>query len=84
MNALPGVTVGPADAALFLLPDVVGALANLGLDSDAELAKLAERAGVLVVPGSAMGAPGHLRVSLGATDARLEEAFARCADALAT
>ena len=84
LNALPGVTVGPADAALFLLPNVEGALANLGLDSDAEFAKLlAERAGVLVVPGSAMGAPGHLRVSLGATDARLEEAFARCADALA-
>lgn len=84
LGRIPGVTVRPADAALFLLPDVTGALEAMGLASDVELASLlAERAGVRVVPGSAMGAPGHLRVSLGATDERLLEAIERCAKVIA-
>ena len=77
LNALPGVTVGPADAAV-PAPERRGRAREPGprLGRRGSRSSSAERAGVLVVPGSAMGAPGHLRVSLGATDARLEEAFA--------
>ena len=38
--------------------------------------------GVFLVPGSAFGAPGHLRLSYGLEDARLAQAFARLADAV--
>jgi len=49
-----------------------------GLNNDVELAEwLMESAGVSTVPGSAFGAPGHLRLSYAASLEYLEEAVRR-------
>ena len=50
------------------------------LTSDADIAlALIEEAGVALVPGSAFGLEGHLRLSYAASDAELDAAVARIA-----
>jgi aspartate aminotransferase len=64
LNALPGVSCLPGQGAFYSFPDVTGAMAVLGIADDVAFAEyLLEKAGVAVVPGSAFGAPGHLRLS---------------------
>ena len=59
-------------------------IARLGLKDDVELSnKLLFDAGVAVVPGSAFGAPGHVRLSYATSMQQLEEAMRRIASALA-
>ena len=49
-----------------------------GLEDDQALARgLFEQEGLTLIPGTAFGTPGYLRLSYGATDADLEEAAAR-------
>jgi aspartate aminotransferase len=59
-------------------------IARMGLKDDVELSsKLLYEAGVAVVPGSAFGAPGHVRLSYATSMAQLEEAMRRLAQVLA-
>ena len=46
-------------------------------DDDASAELLLDEAGVAVVPGSAFGAPGHLRLSFAASADTLEDALGR-------
>jgi aspartate aminotransferase len=79
---IPGFTCRPPAGAFYLFPDVTAALA--GGESSLDLAeRLLEEARVAVVPGEAFGAPGHLRLSFGAAEARLAEGLRRIAAALA-
>ncbi len=83
LNALPGVSCRPAEGAFYLFPDCSGAIANLGLEDDVALSEyLLEQAEVALVPGSAFGAPGHLRLSFATSQAQLDEALARMARVL--
>ncbi|HEX5047814.1 MAG TPA: pyridoxal phosphate-dependent aminotransferase [Gammaproteobacteria bacterium] len=76
--ALPGVSCVRADGAFYLLPNVEGALRAKGLATDVELCeRLLETTGVALVPGSAFGAPGHVRLSFAASLDLLEEAVRR-------
>ena len=76
--ALPGVSCVRADGAFYLLPNVEDALRAKGLASDVELCeRLLEATGVALVPGSAFGAPGHVRLSFAASLGLLEEAVRR-------
>lgn len=76
--ALPGVTCVRADGAFYLLPNVEAALRAKGLATDVELCeRLLEATGVALVPGSAFGAPGHVRLSFAASLGLLEEAVRR-------
>ncbi len=78
LNALPGVRCRPADGAFYLFPDCSGAIKRLGLPDDLALGEfLLERAGVALVPGSAFGAPGHLRLSFATGMEQLEAALER-------
>jgi aspartate aminotransferase len=53
-------------------------MAAKGATTDVELCEqLLEHAGVALVPGSAFGAPGHLRMSFAASLDTLEEALTR-------
>jgi aspartate aminotransferase len=64
LNKIPGVECIPADGAFYLFPRVTQAIAKLGLKNDLELSEhLINHAGVALVPGSAFGAEGHVRVS---------------------
>lgn len=68
LSAMPGVSCTLPDGAFYILADVRQVLARMGLACDMDLAQLLmERQAVVCVPGSAFGAPDHLRFSF-ATD----------------
>ena len=79
LNALPGFAALPADGACYAFPDVSGAIAALdSVDDDTGFAEyLLEHAGVAVVPGTAFGAPGHIRMSFACSIETLQEAVER-------
>lgn len=78
LNALPGIRCQPADGTFYLFPEVSRALIDLNIASDQTLAeRLLEEAGIAVVPGSAFGAPGHLRFSYATSEANLAAAVER-------
>ena len=84
LNAMPGVSCLPAAGAFYAFPDVHAALQRLRLRDDVQLAeKLLVEAGVAVVPGSAYGAPDHLRLSFATSLQELEIALDACARCLA-
>ena len=84
LNALPGFQCLPGDGAFYAFPDVSGAIAALdSVDDDTGFAEyLLDQAGVAVVPGTAFGAPGHVRLSYACSLDTLEEAVRRIAGAL--
>jgi len=79
LNKLPGVRCLPADGTFYCFPDFQGAIDSLAdVSSDVELAeKLITDAGVALVPGSAFGAPGHLRLSFATSIDTLKDALGR-------
>ena len=78
LNALPGVDCVPASGAFYAFPDCRAAIDRLGLEGDVQLCDyLIEHAGVALVPGSAFGAPGHIRLSFATSMENLNEALAR-------
>ncbi|MGY6630208.1 MAG: pyridoxal phosphate-dependent aminotransferase [Wenzhouxiangella sp.] len=83
LDALPGVNCTPGQGAFYAFADFSGAIESLGLADDLAMAEhLLEKAGVATVPGTAFGAPGHLRLSFACDLATLESAVERIAQAL--
>jgi aspartate aminotransferase len=78
VRRLPGFECVPADGTFYLLPNVEGATRATGLATDVELCEqLLDEAGVALVPGTAFGAPGHIRFSFAASMSTLEAALTR-------
>ena len=78
INAIPGFDCRPALGAFYLLPNVAEALRMKGIDDDVVLCeRLLDSVGVAVVPGSAFGAPSHLRISFAASIETLTAAVTR-------
>jgi aspartate aminotransferase len=75
LNRLPGVRCIPSQGTFYCLPSFHEAIARLpGVTNDLDLAELIlNEAGVALVPGSAFGAEGHLRLSF-ATDLKTLDA----------
>ncbi len=83
LNAMPGVTCPMPDGAFYAFPDITGAIARGGFDSDAALCGwLLDEAGVAIVPGRAFGLPGHARLSFAYADSDLEAGLQRIHAAL--
>lgn len=79
-NAMDGVECLPADGTFYSFPNVEGMIKRLGLENDLALsAYLLDKTGVAVVPGSAFGLEGHIRISFATSMANLEDALARIA-----
>jgi aspartate aminotransferase len=79
-NAMDGVECLPADGTFYSFPNVEGMIKRLGLENDAALAShLLDKVGVAVVPGSAFGLEGHIRISFATSMANLENALGRIA-----
>jgi aspartate aminotransferase len=58
-------------------------MANVGISDDVEFAeKMLNEAGVAMVPGSAFGTPGYMRLSFATSMETLEDAVARLTKAL--
>ncbi|HIP52393.1 MAG TPA: pyridoxal phosphate-dependent aminotransferase [Chromatiales bacterium] len=85
LNAMPGVECLPTDGTFYCFPNVEQALANIdGVNSDVELAEyLIEQAGVALVPGSAFGLGGHVRISIATSMENLRSALDRIEKVLA-
>ncbi|HKJ16849.1 MAG TPA: pyridoxal phosphate-dependent aminotransferase [Xanthomonadales bacterium] len=86
LNEIPGVHCPDADGAFYAFPTFEKVIeANPNLSNDVDLANwLLEQAGVSTVPGSAFGAPGHLRLSFAASLEYLEDAISRIRKAIET
>ncbi|MEA2093087.1 MAG: pyridoxal phosphate-dependent aminotransferase [Pseudomonadota bacterium] len=84
LNNIPGITCLPADGTFYCFPFVQPAIDRLeGIADDIELAEfLLDKAGVALVPGSAFGAPGYIRLSFATGLDTLKDALARLAGAL--
>jgi aspartate aminotransferase len=75
---LPGVRCLPAAGTFYLFPNVEAAMRTKRIATDVELCeRLIDDAGIALVPGSAFGAPGHLRLSFAASMSTLDAALAR-------
>jgi aspartate aminotransferase len=75
---IPGFTTIPALGTFYLFPNVEEAMRAKGVATDVELCeRLLESAGVALVPGTAFGAPGHLRISFAASLEKLGDALGR-------
>ena len=80
LNAIPGVRCVAGQGTFYSFPNVEGLIDRLdaGIRSDVDLAEhLINAAGVALVPGSAFGAPGHLRLSFATDLDTLREALRR-------
>ena len=85
MNKIKGVECLETDGTFYVLPDMKKVIDRLdGIEDDLGLSEfLIEKAGVAVVPGSAFGADGHIRLSIATSMANLEKAVSRLQAALA-
>ena len=85
MRSIEGVSCLPSQGTFYSFPDMSGLIASLaGINSDIELAEfLLERAGVALVPGSAFGAAGCMRLSYATSMENLAQSMARIKAALA-
>ena len=78
LNEIPGFACRPGEGTFYAFPKVEAALEDKGLDSDVQLAELLLNEGdIAVVPGTAFGAPGYIRLSFACSMAELEESVRR-------
>jgi aspartate aminotransferase len=83
LNTIQGVSCSPADGAFYAFANVEGAIAKLGLKNDLEFSEyLLNTVGVAVVPGSAFGLDGHMRISYATSPKVLEDALGRIKKAI--
>ena len=84
LNAIDGVACTPSDGTFYSFPDMQRVIDRLdGIDNDIELGEyLLEQAEVALVPGSAFGAKGYMRLSYATSMENLEAAIKRLGDAL--
>lgn len=78
LNGIPGFRCVPAAGAFYAFPDVSEAMRRKGIADDTAFSELLLKEGdVAVVPGSAFGAPGYIRLSFACGIDTLKEAVAR-------
>lgn len=88
LRSLPGVTCRTPEGAFYAFPDMRALYGvrwgDRVVENDEDLAFfLLENAHVAVVPGSAFGAPGYLRMSYATTEAQIRAGVERIRDAVA-
>jgi len=79
LNAIDGITCLPSDGTFYAFPDVSGFIDKIdGINDDMELSEyLIEKAGVALVPGTAFGSPGYIRISFATSIEVLKDALDR-------
>ncbi|MGI2029155.1 pyridoxal phosphate-dependent aminotransferase [Endozoicomonas acroporae] len=83
LNQLPGVSAIEGDGTFYAFADFSEAMKKLGFTKDTDLAALFLEKGVALVPGSAFGSDGCMRLSFATSDEALEKALDRLQAALA-
>jgi aspartate aminotransferase len=84
LNRIPGISCLPADGTFYCFPQVQAIIDRLdNINDDVQLSEyLLEKAGVALVPGTAFGAPGYIRMSFATSLDILKEALSRLSKAL--
>lgn len=78
LQSMPGVRVIPADGTFYIFPNVQEIIKAKGMNSDIAFAEgLLSDAGVALVPGSAFGSPGSIRLSFATSMDILNDALDR-------
>ncbi len=79
LNAIPHMNCLPSDGTFYSFPDIQSFIDSRDdVSNDVEVANLLlDSAGVALVPGSAFGAPGYLRLSFATSMQNLEKALDR-------
>jgi len=78
LNGMAGVSCLETDGTFYVLPNVQPVIERMGIADDVALSeRLIEQVGVAVVPGSAFGCPGHVRLSIATSMSNLEKAMER-------
>jgi aspartate aminotransferase len=79
LNSIAGVDCIPTDGTFYVFPNVQGLIDRLdGIADDLAFSEyLIEKAGVALVPGSAFGSPGHIRISIATSMDNLKKAMER-------
>ena len=75
---VPGLVVTEPDGAFYTFPEAAGLMERMGVGSSDELAaRLLKEAGVMVIPGAALGSEGFLRISFAVPEEKIREAVRR-------
>ncbi len=79
LNTMDGIDCLPSDGTFYCFPNIEGALAKLpNVKNDLELSEyLITEAGVALVPGTAFGSSGHVRISIATSMENLQKALDR-------
>jgi len=79
LNDIPGMKAIESQGAFYSFPNVESLIEQIeGVNNDVELsAYILEKAEVALVPGSAFGAPGYIRLSFATSMENLQESIAR-------
>jgi aspartate aminotransferase len=81
LSKMAGVACEPTDGTFYVFPAMSGLIAKLpNVQDDVQLVEqLIEEAGIAMVPGTAFGQPGHVRISIATSQANLSESLDRLA-----
>jgi aspartate aminotransferase len=83
LNSLPGVQCSRSDGTFYSFPCVEGAMKKHGFDNDTAFCEfLLDKARVAVVPGSAFGLDGYMRLSFATSMEMLKKAIERMREVL--
>jgi aspartate aminotransferase len=78
LNHIPGFRCEPGAGTFYAFPQITEAMEMMGCKHDSEFSELLmKKADVALVPGSAFGAPGYLRLSFATSMEVLEKAVGR-------
>ncbi|MCP4406680.1 MAG: pyridoxal phosphate-dependent aminotransferase [Gammaproteobacteria bacterium] len=79
LNEIEGIDCLPSDGTFYSFPNIEKALESLdGVDDDVQFsALLLDKGGVALVPGTAFGTPGHIRISYATSMDNLKGAISR-------
>src|SRR5207247_351243 len=84
LNSIKGLTCSSPGGAFYAFPNVTRFLKGSGVADSLEFSRvLLRQSGVAVVPGSAFGQDGHVRISFATSMENLEKGLARMEKALA-
>ena len=78
LNQIDGISCLPAQGTFYAFAEISGLIERLAVKDDVELTShLLEQAGIALVPGSAFGSPGYMRLSFATSMENLDEALDR-------
>jgi aspartate aminotransferase len=76
LNKIDGVECPPSFGAFYSFPKVQGLIDRLGLEDDIELSTYClEKLNIALIPGSAFGSPGYIRLSFATSMDNIKQAI---------